>query len=99
MIRGRIWGDGERRSKTFPRGRDDASRPSLRGALVDLVVSRLRDIQQALAVGGATHHVSEPVLDPIHGGEAIGCAVTHGSLRRIGACIVDRKALAGGAFI
>src|SRR5262249_32797364 len=79
--------------------RDDASRPSLRRALVDLVVSRLRDVEQTLAVDGATHHVSEPVLDPIHGGEAIGRAVTHGRLRRIRACIVDRKALAGGAFI
>ena len=28
-----------------------------------MVVSGLRDVEQTLAVGGSTHHVSEPVLD------------------------------------
>src|SRR5262247_3763608 len=74
-------------------------RPCLRRALVDLVIGRLRDVQQALAVRWSAHHVSEAALDPIESGGPLTRPIAQRGLRRIRACIIDGEALAGRALV
>src|SRR4029077_20658528 len=52
-----------------------------RRAFVDLFVDRLRNVFEPLAIGRATHHISDLVVDPVERSELLVAGVTQRRLR------------------
>src|ERR1043166_8651148 len=79
-----------------PRNR---SRAAARGAPVELLVGRLPDLEQAVAVGRAAHHEADFAVAPIDRSDLAGDVVVQRGLGAGHAGAVERIALARGAFV